>query len=163
DPGRSPGARGRPGGGARRGVVSAARAGAATRAARGAGAAVRLRRVDRARGARGGAAQAPLRGGPLRGRGGDVIGRSPPALGRIDKEAGISSHDAVERLRRIVGTRRVGHAGTLDPFATGLLLLGWGRATRLLSFLAGLRKVYAGTLALGAATDTLDATGRVVE
>jgi tRNA pseudouridine55 synthase len=55
---------------------------------------------------------------------------------RLDKQAGITSHDAVDRLRRVVGTRRVGHAGTLDPFATGLLLLAWGRATRLLPFLS---------------------------
>ncbi|MGH7725552.1 MAG: tRNA pseudouridine(55) synthase TruB, partial [Candidatus Eiseniibacteriota bacterium] len=58
----------------------------------------------------------------------------PIAIVRLDKERGITSHDAVDRLRRIVGTRRVGHAGTLDPFATGLLLLAWGRATRLLPF-----------------------------
>jgi tRNA pseudouridine55 synthase len=82
---------------------------------------------------------------------------------RLDKEAGITSHDAVDRLRRVVGTRRVGHAGTLDPFATGLLLLAWGRATRLLPFLSATRKVYRGTLELGLVTDTLDGTGRVLE
>src|SRR5258705_13298726 len=85
------------------------------------------------------------------------------AIVRLDKEAGIASHAAVDRLRRVVGTRRVGHAGTLDPFATGLLLLAWGRATRLLAFLSGARKVYRGTLELGLVTDTLDGTGRVLE
>jgi tRNA pseudouridine55 synthase len=88
---------------------------------------------------------------------GDVV------IVRLDKEAGITSHDAVDRLRRVVGTRRVGHAGTLDPFATGLLLLAWGRATRLLPFLAGTSKTYRGTLELGLVTDTLDGTGRVLE
>lgn len=85
------------------------------------------------------------------------------AIVRLDKEAGITSHDAVDRLRRIVGTRRVGHAGTLDPFATGLLLLAWGRATRLLPFLAHSSKTYSGTLQLGVVTDSGDTTGRVLE
>jgi tRNA pseudouridine55 synthase len=65
----------------------------------------------------------------------------------------------VDRLRRIVGTRRVGHAGTLDPFATGLLLLAWGRATRLLPFLSAATKTYAATLRLGIVTDSDDTTG----
>ena len=82
---------------------------------------------------------------------------------RLDKEAGITSHDAVDRLRRVAGTRRVGHAGTLDPFATGLLLLAWGRATRLLPFLSGAPKTYRGVLRLGIVTDTGDPTGRVLE
>ena len=56
----------------------------------------------------------------------------------------------VDRLRRVVGTRRVGHAGTLDPFATGLLLLAWGRATRLLPFLSGAAKTYEAVVKLGA-------------
>lgn len=81
---------------------------------------------------------------------------------RLDKEAGITSHDAVDRLRRIVGTRRVGHAGTLDPFATGLLLLAWGRATRLLPFLSAGEKTYAATMRLGVTTDTYDTTGATV-
>ncbi len=80
---------------------------------------------------------------------------------RLDKQAGITSHDAVDRLRRIVGTRRVGHAGTLDPFATGLLLLAWGRATRLLPFLTAGDKTYAATLQLGVTTDSDDTTGAV--
>lgn len=84
------------------------------------------------------------------------------AIVRLDKERGITSHDTVDRLRRIVGTRRVGHAGTLDPFATGLLLLAWGRATRLLPFLSGAAKTYEATLMLGVSTDTFDMTGRVL-
>jgi tRNA pseudouridine55 synthase len=81
---------------------------------------------------------------------------------RLDKEAGITSHDAVDRLRRVAGTRRVGHAGTLDPFATGLLLLAWGRATRLLPFLSGAAKTYDAVLQLGVVTDTGDPKGNVV-
>jgi len=81
---------------------------------------------------------------------------------RLDKEAGITSHDAVDRLRRVAGTRRVGHAGTLDPFATGLLLLAWGRATRLLPFLSGAPKTYDAVMRLGVVTDTGDPTGAVV-
>ena len=81
---------------------------------------------------------------------------------RLDKEAGITSHDAVDRLRRVAGTRRVGHAGTLDPFATGLLLLAWGRATRLLPFLSGAAKTYQAVMKLGVVTDTGDPTGAVI-
>lgn len=80
----------------------------------------------------------------------------------VDKPRGITSHDAVDRVRRALGVRRVGHAGTLDPMATGLLLLGVGRATRLLRFLGDLPKEYEGTGVLGVETDTLDAEGRVV-
>ena len=81
---------------------------------------------------------------------------------RLDKEAGITSHDAVDRLRRVVGTRRVGHAGTLDPFATGLLLLAWGRATRLLPFLSAAPKTYEAVMRVGVVTDTGDPTGAVI-
>jgi tRNA pseudouridine55 synthase len=80
----------------------------------------------------------------------------------LDKPAGITSHDAVDRVRRAFGIRRVGHAGTLDPMATGLLLVGMGRATRLLRFLSGLPKTYEGTVRLGIRTTTLDADGDVV-
>jgi tRNA pseudouridine55 synthase len=80
----------------------------------------------------------------------------------IDKPAGITSHDAVARVRRTRGVRKVGHAGTLDPSATGLLLIGVGRATRLLRFLGDLPKVYEGTGLLGVETTTLDAEGEVV-
>jgi tRNA pseudouridine55 synthase len=80
----------------------------------------------------------------------------------VDKPAGITSHDAVDRVRRLLRTRKVGHAGTLDPAATGLLLIGVGRATRLLRFLGELPKLYEGTAVLGVETSTLDATGEVV-
>ena len=87
---------------------------------------------------------------------------SEGALFRIDKPAGPTSHDVVHAVRRHLGVRRVGHAGTLDPPATGLLVIGVGPATRLLSFVAAQDKTYRGVLALGTATDTLDATGAVV-
>jgi tRNA pseudouridine55 synthase len=80
----------------------------------------------------------------------------------VDKPAGVTSHDVVDVVRRALGTRKVGHAGTLDPMATGLLLIGVGRATRLLRFLGGLPKTYEGTLRLGVETTTLDADGDVV-
>jgi tRNA pseudouridine55 synthase len=80
----------------------------------------------------------------------------------IDKPAGPTSHDVVARVRRLFSTRRVGHAGTLDPPATGVLLVGLGRATRLMRFLQSLEKVYAGTVVFGVSTTTQDATGEVV-
>jgi tRNA pseudouridine55 synthase len=86
----------------------------------------------------------------------------PDGLLLVDKPPGITSHDAVARVRRALGTRKVGHAGTLDPMATGLLLMGVGRATRLLRFLGDLPKTYLGEGILGAETDTLDAEGTVV-
>ncbi len=86
----------------------------------------------------------------------------PSGLLLIDKPAGITSHDAVNLVRRVLGTRKVGHAGTLDPLATGLLLIGVGRATRLLRFLGDLPKVYQGIGLLGVETTTLDAEGDVV-
>ncbi len=79
----------------------------------------------------------------------------------VDKEAGWTSHDAVARCRRIFSQRRVGHAGTLDPDATGVLLVGLGRFTRMLRFLTGLPKSYEGEVVLGRATSTLDASGSV--
>jgi len=79
----------------------------------------------------------------------------------VDKEAGWTSHDVVARCRRIFGQRRVGHAGTLDPDATGVLLVGLGRATRLLRFLTALAKTYTTDIVLGTATSTLDASGEV--
>src|SRR5258705_2023860 len=85
------------------------------------------------------------------------------AIVRLDKEAGIASHAAVDRLRKVVGTRRVGHAGTLAPFAGGLVLLAWGGATRLLPFLSGAAKTYQAVLKLGVVTDTGDPTGTVLE
>jgi tRNA pseudouridine55 synthase len=80
----------------------------------------------------------------------------------VDKPQGLTSHDVVDGVRRSLRTRKVGHAGTLDPMATGLLLIGVGRATRFLRFLGDLPKTYEGTLRLGVETDTLDADGEVV-
>jgi tRNA pseudouridine55 synthase len=81
----------------------------------------------------------------------------------IDKPVGMTSHDVVARIRRLVGTRKVGHAGTLDPMATGVLVVGVGRATRLLGHLALAEKGYAATIRLGASTVTDDAEGEVVD
>jgi tRNA pseudouridine55 synthase len=86
----------------------------------------------------------------------------PEGLLLVDKPSGITSHDAVAQVRRALGTKKVGHAGTLDPMATGLLVIGVGRATRLLRFLGDLPKTYEGTLRLGIETTTLDADGDVV-
>ena len=80
----------------------------------------------------------------------------------VDKPSGVTSHDVVDVVRRSLRTRKVGHAGTLDPMATGLLILGVGRATRLLRYLGDLPKSYAATGRLGEETDTLDADGRIV-
>jgi tRNA pseudouridine55 synthase len=81
----------------------------------------------------------------------------------IDKPAGITSHDVVARVRRILRERRVGHTGTLDPFATGVLAILVGRATRLAQFLSGAEKEYEAVVRLGYATDTGDLTGTRVE
>jgi len=78
----------------------------------------------------------------------------------IDKPEGLTSHDVVARVRRILKTRRVGHTGTLDPFATGVLVICVNRATRLVQFLVGAEKEYIATMRLGFATDTGDLTGR---
>lgn len=80
----------------------------------------------------------------------------------IDKPAGITSHDVVGRVRRILGERRVGHAGTLDPPATGVLVLGIGTTTRLLRFCEAYDKTYVATVAFGTSTSTQDATGTVL-
>ena len=77
----------------------------------------------------------------------------------VDKPQGITSHDVVSRVRRAAGTRKVGHAGTLDPLATGLLVLGLNSSTRLLTFLVGLDKTYEATIRLGVATTTDDSEG----
>jgi tRNA pseudouridine55 synthase len=79
----------------------------------------------------------------------------------VDKPAGWTSHDVVGRCRRLYGQKRVGHSGTLDPGATGVLLVGLGRATRLLRFLTDLPKTYTGEVVFGVATNTLDADGEV--
>jgi tRNA pseudouridine55 synthase len=80
----------------------------------------------------------------------------------VDKPAGLTSHDVVQHVRRIYGERSIGHLGTLDPFATGLLMLLLGRATRLANFLNIEPKVYEATIQFGAETDTDDATGSVI-
>ena len=85
----------------------------------------------------------------------------PDGLVIVDKPAGWTSHDVVGRMRRLAGTRRVGHAGTLDPMATGVLVLGLEKATRLLGHLALTRKVYDATIRLGQTTVTDDAEGEV--
>jgi tRNA pseudouridine55 synthase len=81
----------------------------------------------------------------------------------VDKPAGPTSHDVVARIRRTLGVRRVGHAGTLDPFASGLLLVLVGRATRLSRFLVGMDKSYDGEIVLGIETTTHDVAGTVVQ
>ncbi|HEX2576359.1 MAG TPA: tRNA pseudouridine(55) synthase TruB [Aquihabitans sp.] len=85
----------------------------------------------------------------------------PDGLVVVDKPAGWTSHDVVAKSRGLLGTRKVGHAGTLDPDATGVLLLGVGRATKLLRFLSPLGKSYVGEVVLGTETSTLDAAGEV--
>ena len=88
-------------------------------------------------------------------------GTAPEGLVLVDKPQGITSHDAVAKVRRALGTKKVGHAGTLDPMATGLLVVGVGRATRFLRFLGGLPKTYEATMRLGMETTTLDADGEI--
>ena len=85
-----------------------------------------------------------------------------PGLVVVDKPPGLTSHDVVARVRRLAGTRKVGHAGTLDPMATGVLVLGVDRATRLLGHLMLTEKAYDATIRLGVATTTDDAEGEVV-
>jgi tRNA pseudouridine55 synthase len=91
-----------------------------------------------------------------------AVGRRSGIL-LVDKPQGITSHDVVARTRRLAGTRKVGHAGTLDPMATGLLVLGVNGATRLLTFLVGLDKEYFATIRLGSSTNTDDAEGTELE
>ena len=79
----------------------------------------------------------------------------------VDKPAGMTSHDVVARIRRLAGTRRVGHAGTLDPMATGVLVVGIGKATRLLGYLTLTEKQYDATIRLGQSTSTDDAEGDI--
>jgi tRNA pseudouridine55 synthase len=81
----------------------------------------------------------------------------------VDKPTGFTSHDVVAKLRKAFGQRKVGHAGTLDPDATGVLLVGLGRATRLLRYLSESGKAYEGRIVFGIATSTLDAAGEVVD
>lgn len=88
---------------------------------------------------------------------------SPEGLLVVDKPAGITSHDVVQQIRRLSQIRRVGHAGTLDPLATGVLLVCLGRATRLIEYLVGQPKTYIGVVRLGQKTDTYDAEGEVTQ
>lgn len=87
----------------------------------------------------------------------------PHGLLVLDKPAGITSHDLVSRTRRALRTRKIGHAGTLDPMATGVMLLGVGDATRLLTYFVGDDKTYSATIRLGATTSTEDAEGELLE
>ena len=85
-----------------------------------------------------------------------------PGLLLIDKPAGLTSHDVVDRVRKLTGEKRVGHAGTLDPFATGLLIVAVGReSTKTLNEYVGLDKTYEATLVLGATSDTFDRDGKI--
>jgi tRNA pseudouridine55 synthase len=90
------------------------------------------------------------------------VNGAPSGLVIVDKPAGLTSHDVVSRLRRILGTRKIGHAGTLDPMATGVLVCGVGRGTKLLGHLALDTKAYTATIRLGASTSTDDAEGETV-
>jgi len=81
----------------------------------------------------------------------------------VDKPAGMTSHDVVAQVRKLARQRKIGHAGTLDPLATGVLVLGLGKATRLLEYLAGQEKRYHAAVMLGQTTTTYDAEGEVVE
>jgi tRNA pseudouridine55 synthase len=94
---------------------------------------------------------------------GGASGSAPDGLVLVDKPADWTSHDVVARIRRLARTRKVGHAGTLDPMATGVLVVGVGRATRLLGHLALADKSYDATVRLGVTTTTDDAQGEVVE
>lgn len=92
--------------------------------------------------------------------------RRPPTVHGVvvvDKPAGMTSHDVVGKLRKSLGERRIGHAGTLDPDATGVLVVGVGRATRLMQFVTGADKEYSAEVVLGSRTSTLDDSGEVLE
>lgn len=88
--------------------------------------------------------------------------KEPIGIAIVDKPAGLTSHDVVAKARKVFGTRKVGHSGTLDPDATGVLVLGVGRATRLLQFLTLLPKSYKGEIVFGEDTSTLDSSGEIV-
>lgn len=87
---------------------------------------------------------------------------APDGILPVNKDAGVTSHDVVGAVRRLAGTRKVGHAGTLDPMATGLLILGIGRGTKLLTYLSGKNKTYEARICLGVRTDTEDREGKIV-
>ena len=102
-------------------------------------------------------------GGQERSDSGIRLGGPVPGIVVVDKPAGITSHDVVSRCRRIFGTRKVGHAGTLDPMATGVLVIGIERATKILGLLTATEKSYAATIRLGRSTSTDDAEGEVLQ
>ncbi|MBN1880623.1 MAG: tRNA pseudouridine(55) synthase TruB [Deltaproteobacteria bacterium] len=81
----------------------------------------------------------------------------------IDKPSGLTSHDVVQKVKRTLGAKKVGHTGTLDPFATGVLVLGVNQGTKLIPYLDKTDKAYRGVIELGVATDTFDATGEIIE
>ena len=87
----------------------------------------------------------------------------PEGILLVDKPKGITSHDVVVRVRRAYGMKQVGHAGTLDPMATGLVIILVGKATKVSQFLMSLDKVYTGEVTLGIKTDSYDAEGEVTE
>lgn len=89
-----------------------------------------------------------------------LLSREPSGVLILDKSRGLTSHAVVSHMRRVLGVRAIGHAGTLDPMATGVLVLAVGEATKLVPWLTSHDKVYEATIALGVATDTLDADGR---
>ncbi|MGN9809646.1 tRNA pseudouridine(55) synthase TruB [Micromonospora sp. BQ11] len=107
-------------------------------------------------------ASAAYRGGSACGGLAGLAVVSTDGLIVVDKPGGMTSHDVVARIRRLARTRRVGHGGTLDPMATGVLVIGVGRATRLLTYVIGAGKSYAATVRLGQATVTDDAEGDVI-
>lgn len=92
-----------------------------------------------------------------------TAGTEPSGFLLVDKPVGPTSHDVVDMARRALKTRKVGHAGTLDPFASGLLILVVGRATKAVSKFVGLDKAYEATLKLGATSDTMDRTGAIMQ
>lgn len=89
--------------------------------------------------------------------------RVPWGLLNLDKPGSWTSHDVVAKIRGLTGVRQVGHAGTLDPMATGVLVLGLGQATRLIEYVMGQRKTYLAQITLGTSTDTYDATGTITD
>lgn len=91
----------------------------------------------------------------------EAPGLSPSGFMLVDKPVGPTSHDVVDAARRLLRTRKIGHAGTLDPFASGLLILAVGKMTKEISKFVGLDKAYEATLHLGATSDTMDRTGRI--
>ena len=93
----------------------------------------------------------------------NAASEAPSGFLLVDKPVGPTSHDIVDAARRALGTRKIGHAGTLDPFASGLLILAVGAKTKEISKFVGLDKAYEATLRLGAASDTMDRTGVITE